>query len=29
VHAMHAYLRTMARRFGLEIASVDEINDPE
>jgi hypothetical protein len=29
VHAMHVYLRTMARRFGLEIASVDEISDPD
>ena len=27
VHAMHVYLRTMAKRFGLEVASVDEIHD--
>jgi hypothetical protein len=24
---MHAYLRTMARRFGLEIADIDEVHD--
>jgi hypothetical protein len=29
VHAMHIYLRTMARRFGLEIADIDEVHDPE
>jgi hypothetical protein len=26
VHALHVYLRTMARRFGLEIAEIDEVN---
>jgi hypothetical protein len=25
--ALYAYLRTAARRFGLEVASVDEIHD--
>jgi hypothetical protein len=29
VHAMHVYLRTMARRFGLEIAVIDEVHDHE
>jgi len=29
VHALHAYLRTMARRFGLEIAEIDEVHDHE
>jgi hypothetical protein len=29
VHALHAYLRTMARRFGLEIAEIDEVYDHE
>jgi hypothetical protein len=29
VHAMHVYLRTMARRFGLEIADIDEVHDHE
>jgi len=29
VHAMHVYLRTMARRFGLEIAEIDEIHEPQ
>jgi hypothetical protein len=24
---MHVYLRTMARRFGLEIAEIDEVHD--
>ena len=28
VHAMHVYLRTMARRFGLEIADIDEVREP-
>jgi len=26
---LHAYLRTMARRFGLEIAEIDEVHDHE
>jgi hypothetical protein len=29
VHALHVYLRTMARRFGLEIAEIDEVHDHE
>jgi hypothetical protein len=29
VHAMHVYLRRMARRFGLEIAEIDEVHDHE
>jgi hypothetical protein len=29
VHAMHSYLKTMARKFGLEIAEIDEVHDHE
>ena len=29
VHALHVYLRTMARRYGLEIADIDEVHDHE
>jgi hypothetical protein len=29
VHAMHTYLRIMARRFGLTIAEIDEVHDHE
>jgi hypothetical protein len=29
VHAMHSYLKTMARKFGLEIADIDEVRDHE
>jgi hypothetical protein len=29
VHAMHVYLRTMARRYGLTIAEIDEVRDHE
>jgi hypothetical protein len=27
--ALYAYLRAAAKRFGLEVASVDEVHDPE
>jgi hypothetical protein len=32
VHALHVYLRNVARKFGLEIAEIDEVtklHDPE
>ena len=29
VHALHSYLRTMARRFGLTIVRIDKIGDDD
>ena|SRR6516162_11934813 len=29
VHALHVYLRNVARKFGLEIAEIDEVHDHE
>jgi hypothetical protein len=29
VHALHTFLRAAARRYGLTIAEIDEVHDPE